>query len=258
MKRYSIIPLVAALGLFSCKDSEFEGFKKTENGLHYHFFNHDENGPKPGEGDGITFSYVISLMRPNKDSVVVNSKDVSRDGSPYTRFIVRNSFKGSLEEGIMMMAKGDSAEFIIRADSFFIKSMKMNELPKGVSSSDHMRAVFKLKDFVTKKEIEENQKQQQAEMEKEMKERQSMEKPAIDKFIADEKIKEKPLASGLYYLEVKKGSGPHPADTDVVKVHYTGKFLDGKVFDSSVERGQPVEFKLNQVIKGWTEGLQLM
>ena len=65
-------------------------------------------------------------------------------------------------------------------------------------------------------------------------------------------------ASGLQYKIIVKGDGPKPAATDKVKVHYTGKTIDGQVFDSSVERGEPVEFPLNQVIPGWTEGLQLM
>jgi peptidylprolyl isomerase len=64
--------------------------------------------------------------------------------------------------------------------------------------------------------------------------------------------------SGLQYLVLEEGSGNTPAATDMVKVHYHGTLLDGSVFDSSVDRGQPISFGLNQVIPGWTEGLQLM
>ncbi len=65
-------------------------------------------------------------------------------------------------------------------------------------------------------------------------------------------------ASGLKYAVVKEGSGESPSATDAVTVHYTGTLLDGTVFDSSVVRGEPATFPLNQVIPGWTEGLQLM
>jgi len=65
-------------------------------------------------------------------------------------------------------------------------------------------------------------------------------------------------ASGLQYLVLQAGDGASPTASDTVKVHYHGTLLDGTVFDSSVERGQPISFGLNQVISGWTEGLQLM
>lgn len=64
--------------------------------------------------------------------------------------------------------------------------------------------------------------------------------------------------SGLQYLVLKEGKGANPTATSVVKVHYHGTLIDGTVFDSSVNRGTPAEFPLNQVIAGWTEGLQLM
>ncbi len=64
--------------------------------------------------------------------------------------------------------------------------------------------------------------------------------------------------SGLQYEVVKEGSGPKPSADDKVRVHYRGTLLDGTEFDSSHKRGKPAEFKLNQVIKAWTEGVQLM
>lgn len=64
--------------------------------------------------------------------------------------------------------------------------------------------------------------------------------------------------SGLKYVTVVEGTGASPVATDMVKVHYTGRLLDGTVFDSSVQRGEPATFPLQAVIPGWTEGLQLM
>lgn len=80
------------------------------------------------------------------------------------------------------------------------------------------------------------------------------------KFLAENGKKEdvKTTASGLQYTVLTEGSGAKPVITDKVKVHYTGTLIDGTVFDSSVERGNPITFPLNGVIKGWTEGLQLM
>jgi len=80
-------------------------------------------------------------------------------------------------------------------------------------------------------------------------------------FLASNKTEEGVLetASGLQYKILTQGSGTeHPTASSKVKVHYHGTLLDGSVFDSSVDRGEPISFGLNQVIKGWTEGVQLM
>lgn len=81
-----------------------------------------------------------------------------------------------------------------------------------------------------------------------------------EEFLAENKAKDGVVetASGLQYIVLEQGEGPSPVPDDRVTVHYEGKLLDGKVFDSSYERGEPSEFLLSAVISGWTEGVQLM
>ncbi|MEL0457389.1 FKBP-type peptidyl-prolyl cis-trans isomerase [Flavobacteriaceae bacterium SZ-1-7] len=103
------------------------------------------------------------------------------------------------------------------------------------------------------------QKKQQEEMAK-RKEEGEKNKAEGEKFLAENKTKDgvQTTESGLQYIVLKEGTGAQPTATSKVKVHYHGTLLDGTVFDSSVDRGEPTEFGVNQVIKGWTEGLQLM
>jgi len=85
-------------------------------------------------------------------------------------------------------------------------------------------------------------------------------KAAGEAYLAENKKKDgvKVTASGLQYEMLKAGSGKQPKATDTVVVHYRGTLIDGTEFDSSYKRGQPIDFPLNRVIPGWTEGVQLM
>ncbi len=95
-------------------------------------------------------------------------------------------------------------------------------------------------------------------------EEEAQEAPEDDPLAAPDIVSEPPedaefTDSGLAYLVLEEGHGDtHPEATDSVSVHYTGWHTDGEMFDSSVERGEPTSFPLNQVIPGWTEGVQLM
>lgn len=100
----------------------------------------------------------------------------------------------------------------------------------------------------------------QDEMQKKLEAQAVANKQAGETFLAQNAKKEgvKTTASGLQYKVITEGKGTSPKASDVVMVNYEGRLIDGTVFDSSYERGEPVEFPLNQVIPGWTEGLQLM
>lgn len=96
--------------------------------------------------------------------------------------------------------------------------------------------------------------------EKRMMEKYGANKAAGEKFLADNKSKPgiQTTESGLQYEVIKQGTGAKPTSSDLVKVNYEGKLTNDTIFDSSMKRGEPAEFYVNQVIKGWTEGLQLM
>lgn len=127
----------------------------------------------------------------------------------------------------------------------FIQGMRDGKAEQNKFTPDEMQEIFQLL----------NQKMQLKQMQE-----VTAEKEKGRAFLAENKNKEGVVEteSKLQYKVIKMGDGAKPSATDVVKVHYHGTTLDGNVFDSSVERNEPAVFPLNRVIKGWTEGLQLM
>lgn len=103
---------------------------------------------------------------------------------------------------------------------------------------------------------QEMQKKQQEMMAKEAETNKTAGKAFLEENLKNPGVKQ--TASGLQYKVLQEGSGEHPKAESKVTVNYEGKLLDGKIFDSSYDRGQPATFPLNGVIRGWTEGLQLM
>jgi FKBP-type peptidyl-prolyl cis-trans isomerase len=125
--------------------------------------------------------------------------------------------------------------------------LKLTIERKG-STAKAFDALKVFKDYYNNKAFEEKTKS-----EKEEKERTAANEIALKEFSNGQTT-----GSGLKYIILKDGNGAFPKATNNVKVHYTGSLTNGEVFDSSVKRGEPIDFNLNQVIPGWTEGLQLM
>ena len=113
---------------------------------------------------------------------------------------------------------------------------------------------------LTQDQVKDVMQQFEKDMEQKQKEAAEKNKSEGAKFLDDNKKKPgvKTTASGLQYKVEKEGTGPQPKATDMVTVNYRGTLIDGTEFDSSYKRGQPATFPLNGVIKGWTEGVQLM
>ncbi|WP_333818895.1 FKBP-type peptidyl-prolyl cis-trans isomerase [Ohtaekwangia sp.] len=135
---------------------------------------------------------------------------------------------------------------------------------QGGDSLDVDALTFAIRDVYENKKLKLEQSEAmtivQQYMQQAVEKKNSKLKASSQVFLNENKTKEgvKTTASGLQYKVVKSGTGKVPKATDNVTVHYTGKLTDGTVFDSSVERGQPVTFGVSEVIPGWTEALQLM
>jgi FKBP-type peptidyl-prolyl cis-trans isomerase len=144
------------------------------------------------------------------------------------------------------------------------KAILSQGIRNGLDSTDMLidaKDIQKVLSGYFQKKQQAQMKEKQAAAEKEAAAKFAENKKKGEDFLADNKSKAgvKTTASGIQYIVMTEGSGEKPAGPNSkVKVHYHGTNLEGKVFDSSVDRGTPSDFGLNQVIKGWTEGVQLM
>jgi len=259
MKKINLIVLMFvafALTFSSCSD--FPGYKKNNNGLYYKFYKQNKDAQKPEVGDVLTveMTYKIKGNKKEKDSVLFSSKDAQ---SASKLMLVKPIYKGDISEGLAMLAVGDSASFIIRADSFFVKNVGIQKLPDFVKPETKMVFDVKLISVQKKADYEKEQKIKMEKYNAMMEERKTKEPDDIKAFLKDNKINVKPTATGLYYVETKRGTGAKAVAGKKVKVNYTGKLLDGTVFDSS-EGKAPIEFTLGnkEVIPGWDEGISMM
>jgi FKBP-type peptidyl-prolyl cis-trans isomerase FkpA len=267
--RYSSFVLISILSisiLSSCRQSKHKGFEKTEDGLYYQFFRKSDSGKKPKSKDILYTHMSLSLLRPGgEDSVLFDSKKYP-DFPGDIKFIQldTNSFKGDIMEGLEMMEVGDSAAFIINADSFFLKANRMDELPKGFKPGQELIFNIGLVEFQTEEETRARLSAYAAKgnaEEQKAAESAMQEEPAlIAEYIGRKKIAEKPTATGMYFIPTLPGNGAKPRKGQKVSVHYTGYLLNGKKFDSSFDRNEPFTFTLGQgeVIAGWDEGISLM
>lgn len=242
-----IILCVGFLFLQSCDE-----YKKTPNGLKYKII--ADSAGKTGEIGGVV---VFDFLYKTKDTVLANS---FVSGGPVTMPIQKPSFKGGLEEGFTMLSKGDSAEFIVNADSIYEKTFG-RELPKEVKKGTDLSFIIKVRKLYNPDEVKKEE-------EKMMKAREEQQQEAFKQLESDtaaiiQELKAKNLYSnakktqnGVYYIVNQPGTGPNLQLGDTVRVHYNGKLLNGKQFDSS-EGKEPISIVLGagQVIYGWEEAL---
>ncbi|MBI4931529.1 MAG: FKBP-type peptidyl-prolyl cis-trans isomerase [Bacteroidetes bacterium] len=239
--------------LFSCSHSEFSDYEKTESGLMYKFHKHGT--------DTLHAQYEnVVRVKMNKrfnDSLLESTNSMIPEG--IEQYLRKPAFPGAIEEGIHMMVIGDSATFLISTDSIN-KYYPPKDSTKIFEPNKYLAFDIKLENIKTMEEVRAEEEQRRKEFVAERKEKGPKE---LSQYIADNHIEAKPTASGLYLIAKEKGKGAMPKDEDTVVVHYTGTFLDGTIFDSSVKRNQPFSFVVNDkgsmgVIPGWNEAIKMM
>ena len=245
MKNLKIIIACLLLASFAQAQKAVKYSKSKTTGLSY-VMHKSNKGPKLKLDDVVTLNLKYST---SKDSLVFDSWKM---GKPIQLKIAKASFKGDLMDGLNLLTVGDSASFLINADSLFTKTFGAPR-PAFIDSSSFLSFTVKIISTTTDAAL----KAEELKLEKE---NAMKEDEVIAKYIAEKQITPSKSSSGLMYIVSEPGTGEQAQAGKTVKVHYTGRLLDGTKFDSSLDRNEPIEFKLGQgmVIKGWDEGIALL
>lgn len=243
MKRI-IYFLVLIFLLSACGEGSFDTDK---SGLKYHFFKENKEAAKPVPDDVL----VLRMMyKTESDSVLFNTAEIT---SPFRMRMKKPSHEGGcIEDAFGLMHVGDSARFLIDAVQFF-ENTKKQERPAFVRDGDKLVFDIKIVKILKSDQFEDEVRALQHASESE-------EIRLLEHYLKITNVTVLPEKSGLYYIGLQPGTGKKAGHGSTVKIHYTGSFVDGKVFDSSLERNEPFTFQTGsgQVIPGLEEGVLKM
>ncbi len=230
--------------LTACGSGDMKGYKQTADGLYYRFEVQNKDAQQVQEGDVLVGEMTLRL-----DTTVL----LSNVGRTERLMPAIPSYDGVLHEGLLMMHVGDKVTFAIEADSM-AKFMQPNQMPPMYEQGKGMKFYYEinLQDIVTKEEFAEEQANYQTQMEQV----RQQEPELIANYVKENNIKAQPTADGLYIIVKKAGKGTKVAVGRQVAMHYTGRLLDGTVFDSSIGK-EPLSYVVGQMglIRGWEEGV---
>jgi FKBP-type peptidyl-prolyl cis-trans isomerase len=268
-----LLPLVAGALLLQGCNKKSDQFYTTTDGLTYKIYEKTEGGKyenkgevAPGDSTGAKIGQVVTMQMSYTnadDSVLFDSRTQDQ---PVMIPVMEPTFKGSLEEALMMLSPGDSGVFKVSADSLFAKTFNQ-PMPPFIKPGSHLTFFINAEKVQSR---EEAMADQQKMFEEQMKASQAhaAEQIKIDDQKIQEYIKQNNLQnvqkteSGVYYVVNQPGKGPQANEGDLVSVHYKLSFLDGKEVENSrsnpMGNGEPFQFPLGQgrVIKGWDEAIQ--
>lgn len=240
-----LLTLLALVTFYSCSKSEYPGYTKNENGFHYKLIKIGDDSVKCSYNDYITADICYRTLN---DSLFFKGRRKFQISQP--------TFPGAIDECLTLLGKDDSASFIIPAKSFFVNTLS-SELPAFLSETDYMKLDVNIIEIQTPMAFA---YEKQAFL-KWIEDFGEYEKTILQQYLDESKLKINPTQSGMRYLTLRKGNDRGVNLGDTVVVHYEGKFLNGKFFDSTRKRNEAFQFVYGQqwqVIKGIEEGIGLM
>ncbi|MCF6360922.1 MAG: FKBP-type peptidyl-prolyl cis-trans isomerase [Cyclobacteriaceae bacterium] len=269
IKQYSFIIGFITIFFAACGQKEYI---TSETGLEYLKVK-EGSGERPNDGEFLMLN--VSYSDAN-DNVMFSSAE--RGGAlplNYVDSVFKNN--GSLEEGFKLCGKGDSLILRVPAEIIFKESFR-RPLPDTIPPESIITVNLGVQDIFTQEEFQTYRAEQSRKAREkaagETKEQVAKDARIIEDYLIEEGIEAQSTPEGLYYVITKNGNGEQPENGNTVVVNYTGKLLDGTMFDSSVEEdakaggvytegrnyGAPFEFPLGQgrVIKGWDIGIALL
>lgn len=218
------------------------GFKKTKSDIYYQVISQVDS-LKDMKADSGQF-YVMEMNYGTADSLLFKSDLLP--GKIVKMPFRKKAFDGDVWEALSLFSKGDSAHFIIRADSFFLKTTRAPEVPEIFKKDNEVHFFIKIKDLQTKEQMD-------AEQAAYVNARRYAEPIEIAKFLADNQWTLEPLESGLYFNKIKSGNGPKVKDGMFLTFDFEIRNLDGSLIYSSIEANYPGSFEYGKRFD--TEGL---
>jgi FKBP-type peptidyl-prolyl cis-trans isomerase FkpA len=265
LTKFTLVFIFTLITVFSCKAGDDKNEYKTDpvTGVKYRFIKHDKEGVKPVLGD---IAFVRIVYKREDDSLLFDSHAGGRsDSASIFPLSLISSFHGSLEEAITLMAKGDSASFMINADSIYLKAFKLKGIPPFVKKGSSLKFYIRLVRFETIKQMKDEQYAMIEQHKADVQKMENAEAVTIQTYLKNNNIKVKPMIlDSLYILQRTGTSGKSVNEGDTLEVKYTGMLLDGTIFDQS-DKGDGGKgtykflYKHNaQLIRGWLEVLPTM
>ncbi len=245
-RKHLVMLLSIGMVVFFASCSKYPGFKKSDSGMYYKFHvkGNDTTTLTPGMILTLKLQYEVN------DSIIFNSED---NPEAFLLPLDPPTYKNDIYTAMAMMKVGDSATFVSSADSFFIKTVGLPQVPDSTYKGKDIYFHIKLISAMT-------QEQMQAEQQRELDEMEAEETTKLAAYIEKNNITVTPLESGLIFIETAKGKGNKPKEGDVVKVHFKVSELDGRTFFSSFEQGEPMRWEAGKIFdnEGATQALNLM